>query len=56
MELECAGYATFIQIIQITAAATCFIYWKMLEEEGGGGIPRSQILFNPDSFLEGKAL
>lgn len=36
MELELAGYATFVQIIQITAVATCFIYWKKLKE---GGIP-----------------
>lgn len=40
MELEFAGYATFIQIIQITAAATCFIYLKMLKGRRGG-IPRS---------------
>lgn len=41
MELEFAGYATFVQILQITAAATCFIYWKMLKEEGQPSLPNS---------------
>lgn len=51
MELAFAGYATFVQLIQITAVATCFIYWKILKE-GISLFPNSL----PDSFLEGKAL
>lgn len=32
MELEFAAYTTFAQLIQITAAAACFIYWKIVKE------------------------